>query len=130
MACKCSRARCARPVPSEYWPAANVSGNWTNVAMGPWPAKQSSVASYRPAANPADVAAALQTRHICSRRHAGQRLPLRAQTGSSACRFDRANESAAPMPLHSRQARVNRRINREHGESCGRESQGIHAWFP
>jgi hypothetical protein len=84
--------------------------------MGPWLTKRSSVASYCPAANrsvSADiVAAALQARHICSRRHAGQTVPLRAQNGSSARRFDRASESAAPMTFRRLAARQCGRVNR------------------
>lgn len=105
-----TRARAVCPASAErVRPAADVSGNWTNVAMGPWLTKRSSVASHCPAANrsvSADiVAAALQARHICSRRHAGQTVPLRAQNGSSARRLDRASESADPMTFHSLRGR-------------------------
>ena len=109
-------ARAVRPASAErVRPAANVSGNWTNVAMGPWLTKRSSVASYCPAANrsvSADiVAAALQARHICSRRHAGQTVPLRAQNGSSARRLDRASERADPMTFHSLRGRPSKPAN-------------------
>ena len=127
-----TRARAVCPASAErVRPAADVSGNWTNIAMGPWPAKQSSVASYRPATNPRT-----------SQPHCRPVTSALAGTLARDCRFahrpdllrvDSTVRTRAPLQCLSTRCeagRVNRRINRDHGESCGRESQGIHAWFP